>query len=321
MAESPRDIRIFVAAYEERSFTAAATRESATQSGVSQHIRKLEERYGVRLFSRVSSAVVPTPAGDEYYRHCLSVLRAHEAASAALRRFGCGLEGEVVLGLMPTMTRSALAPALTRFLALHPNVVVRIVEAYSAVLTNQVRAGELAFAVVPAAPGELGLKTRPFIRTPEVLVSGPYHGLHHLDPVRLAELGPLRVVLPAAPNRRRVTLETYFASNSVRIDRLLDLDAMFGTLDLVACSEWVAVLPGVMMVGDIPRGRFTINPLADPPLPLDLVLIELSSRPMSPAAAAFLELLQEETARINALWESHAATPASYPFQHALAGP
>jgi DNA-binding transcriptional LysR family regulator len=42
MSGSLRDIRLFIAAYEERSFTAAATRENATQSGVSQHIRKLE---------------------------------------------------------------------------------------------------------------------------------------------------------------------------------------------------------------------------------------------------------------------------------------
>ncbi len=41
-----RDIRLFVAAFEERSFTAAARREGATQSGVSQHIRKLEEGLG-----------------------------------------------------------------------------------------------------------------------------------------------------------------------------------------------------------------------------------------------------------------------------------
>jgi hypothetical protein len=45
VTESLRDIRIFVAAYEERSFTVAAVREHATQSGVSQHIRKLEEGF------------------------------------------------------------------------------------------------------------------------------------------------------------------------------------------------------------------------------------------------------------------------------------
>ncbi|HIC67388.1 MAG TPA: LysR family transcriptional regulator, partial [Paracoccus sp.] len=44
---SLRDISIFVAAYEERSFTAAAERENATQSGVSQHMRNLEYMLGV----------------------------------------------------------------------------------------------------------------------------------------------------------------------------------------------------------------------------------------------------------------------------------
>ena len=59
MTESLRDIRIFVAAYEERSFTAAAVREHATQSGVSQHIRKLEEGFRVKLFSREKGQVAP----------------------------------------------------------------------------------------------------------------------------------------------------------------------------------------------------------------------------------------------------------------------
>ena len=51
MSASVRDIRLFVAAYEERSFTAAATREHATQSGVSQHIAKLEQHFRVALFN------------------------------------------------------------------------------------------------------------------------------------------------------------------------------------------------------------------------------------------------------------------------------
>jgi LysR family nitrogen assimilation transcriptional regulator len=57
-----------------------------------------------------------------------------------------------------------------------------------------------------------------------------------------------------------------------------------------------------MMTADMQGGRFTVNPLADPPLALDLVLIESSSHLMSPAAEAFLNVLQAETGRINAAW-------------------
>ncbi|MGB3391283.1 MAG: LysR family transcriptional regulator [Pseudaminobacter sp.] len=297
-----RDIRLFVAVYEERSFTAAAMRENATQSGVSQHIRKIESRFGVRLFARGGGAVVPTPAGDSYYRQCIEVLRSNEAATRTLVEYSVGVEGEITIGLMPTMTRCAMSAALTEFMGAHPNVMVRIVEAYSAILTQQVRAGDLDFAVVPALGDSTGLKSRLLARTPEVLVSNGHLGIQHMAPVRLAALGPLKLVVPGAQNTRRYNLETYFSSNSVNVGRLLDLDAMLGTLDLVARSDWVAVLPGIMMANDIEKQEYCINRLADPSLETDLVLIEPARRPLSLAAEAFLSILEEQTNRLNDRW-------------------
>ena len=304
MSRSVRDIRLFIAAYEERSFTAAAARENATQSGVSQHIRKLEETFGVHLFSREKGRVVPTPAGDSYYRRCLDVLRAHEAADRAVRSYATGLEGDLVIGLMPTMTRSVLAPVLARFIEAHPNIVVRIVEGYSAALTQQAQGGELDFAIVPAFSGGAGLKSRLFLRTPEVLVSSARSTLTHQKPVRLAQLGPLKLVVPGKVNTRRRLLETYFASNGVAIERLLELDAMLGTLDFVGRTDWITVLPGIMMAEESEPRLFTVNPIVDPSFSLDLVLIEPSRRTMSPAAEAFLDMLEDEAVQLNRRWAS-----------------
>jgi DNA-binding transcriptional LysR family regulator len=299
LAGSLRDIRLFVAAYEERSFTAAAAREHATQSGVSQHIRKLEDTLGVKLFSRNKAEVAPTPAGDNFYQSCLEVLRSHAVATRTVKEYATGLTGEMVVGLMPTMTRCTLAPALSAFVDAHPNTVVRIVEGYSASLTQQVRAGELDFAIVPAFSGMPGLKSRLFLRTPEVLVSGAPSPFEHLARVRLASIGPLKLVLPSKPNTRRSLIETYCASNGVTIARVLELDAMLGTLDFVARTDWMAILPGIMMAVDDPGRQLKVNPIDRPEFTLDLVLIEPSRRPMSAAACAFLELLQTEAVRLN----------------------
>jgi LysR family nitrogen assimilation transcriptional regulator len=303
MSASLRDIRLFIAAYEERSFTAAAARENATQSGVSQHVRKLEETFGVKLLSRDKARVVPTPAGDAYYQRCIEVLRAHEEADRAVRTYAKGLDGEIVIGLMPTMTRCALAPVLAKFIDTHPNLVVRVVEGYSAVLTQRVQAGELDFAIVPAFSGGSGLKSRLFLRTPELLVSSARSGLKQLKPIRLSDLGPMKLVVPGQANTRRHLLETYFASNGVRVDRMLEL-AMLGTLDFISRTDWMTVLPGLMMADDNEPRLFTINPIVDPPFMLDLVLIEPSRRPISARAEAFLQMLEDEAVRLNRRWEN-----------------
>lgn len=300
MAGTLRDMRLFVAAYEERSFTAAARREHATQSGVSQHIRRLEEALGVPLFTRDTAGVVPTPAGDTYYARAIEVLRAHAAATAAARAHAGGLEGEIVVGLMPTLTRLALAPTLARFVTRHPNLVVRVSEGYSATLTAQALAGELDFAVVPGFSGSPGLRSRLFMRTHEVLVSRAGAPYRHARAVRLRDLGALQLVVPSKANTRRHLIETYVGSNGVRVERLLELDAMLGTLDFVARTEWSAILPAVML--DPAETRYALAPIVDPPFTLDLVQIEPSRRILSPAAAAFRDVLAEETARLQAPW-------------------
>jgi DNA-binding transcriptional LysR family regulator len=310
MSGSLTDIRLFVAAYEERSFTVAAQREHATQSGVSQHIRKLEEALGVQLFSRDKGQVAPTPAGDGYYQRCIDVLRAHALATNTAKSYASGLDGGIVVGLMPTMTRCMLAPVLDAYTKAHPNIVVRIVEGYSGPLTQQVRAGELDFAIVPAFSGLPGLKSRLFLRTPEVLVAAKSNPLQHNAPVALAKLGRLKLVLPSKVNTRRQLIETYCGSNGVEIERLIEMDAMLGTLDFVSRSDWLTILPGIMMAIDDPAGRFKVCPLSDPPLDLDLVLIEPSRRPLSQAAQLFLAMLDREATRLNARWVTPAKKAA-----------
>jgi LysR family transcriptional regulator, nitrogen assimilation regulatory protein len=321
MAGSLKDIQLFVAVYEERSFTAAALREHATQSGVSQHIRKLEAGLGVQLFSRDKGQVSPSPAGDSYYQRCIEVLRAHANATSAARSFAAGMTGRIVVGLMPTMTRCMLAPVLTAFTDAHPNTVVRIVEGYSAPLTQQVRAGDLDFAIVPAVSELPGLKSRLFLRTPEVLVSRARRPTNdesrqprlHGDPIQLSTLGGLRLVLPSLVNTRRRRIETYCRTYGVEIARLIEMDAMLGTLDFVARSDWMTILPGIMMAVDDPAGRFLVAPLADPPMALDLVLIEPSRRPLSTAAGEFLSLLEAEATRLNDRWPPTAPRPRPGP--------
>src|SRR5690349_24778083 len=77
MANIPlRQIRAVIAVCEEGSFTRAAQREHATQSGISQHVAAVERSLRVKLFERTAGGVTPTPAGLRYYKRCVEAIGA-----------------------------------------------------------------------------------------------------------------------------------------------------------------------------------------------------------------------------------------------------
>ena len=295
---TPRQLRSIVAVFEEQSFTRAAERENATQSGVSQHVAAVETALGVTLFQRESDGVRPTPAGKRYYDHAVQVLRHLDMAAGEARSADSGISGPVHAGLMPAFTRAALAPVLDRFLEEHPDIDVQVVEGYSGTLTDMVRSQSLDFALVPSAATGTGLTATHLVRDREMLVSGPKAGFAHNTAVTLADAGPLKMIVPSRNNVRRVKLEEYFETHGVHIARFLEMDAMMGTLELVAMGDWVSVLPGLICANDRDgAGRHT-SPLADPPLYSDFVMIEPSRQPLSPQARLLFEAMRDQIRRL-----------------------
>ena len=306
-----RQVRAVIAACEEGSFTRAAERENATQSGISQHVAAVERALGVKLFERSARGIVPTPAGLRYYKNCIEALGRLEHANEEARSLAGQISGDLRVGLMPTFTRAVLAPTLEDFVPRHPNVRLHVLEGYSAFLTDMVLADELDFAIVPAFEGRTGLKSRLLVRDREMLLSGRQRGLAPLAEVQLADCAPLKIVVPGAQNIRRRNLETYFQTHGVEIAARLEMDAMIGTLEFVAQSDWVTVLPSLICINDVRKGDLVVNPIVKPTLRAEFVIIQAARRTLSALARRFLDCFEAQVANIHDAWERVLATPAT----------
>lgn len=298
-----RQIRAVIAVCEEGSFTRAAERENATQSGISQHVAAVERSLGVRLFERIAGRVTPTPAGQRYYKSCVEAVGSLDHAAEQARSLAGQVTGELRIGLMPTFTRAVLAPVLDDFVPRCPDVRLHIVEGYSGLLTEMVLGDELDFAVVPAFEGTIGLKSRLLVRDREMMISGPRAGFSPLSAVRLSECRPLRIVVPGPDNIRRRNLDTYFQTHGVEIEAMLEMDAMIATLEFVARSDWVTVLPSVISVNDIGRGELIVNPIMEPELHAEFVVIQPARRTLTTQARMFLQRFEQEVAHIHQRWD------------------
>jgi LysR family tcuABC transcriptional regulator len=307
-----RQIRAVIAVCEEGSFTRAALRENATQSGISQHVAVVERTLGIRLFERSATGVTPTPAGLRYYKRCVEAVGQIESANEEVRKFANLVSGDLRIGLIPTLTRAVLAPTLEQFAARYPDVRLHITEGYSGLLTDMVLADDLDFAVVPTFEGRIGLKSRLIVRDREMLVSSPRRGLTPLEPVRLRDCGPLKIVVPGPTNVRRRNIEIYFQTHGVEVADMMEMDAMIGTLEFVARTDWVAILSGLICVNDIDRSDRVISPIYDPPLIAEFVVISPARRTLSTQAQLFLECFEAEIAHIQDIW-AQTIPPAVYP--------
>ncbi len=315
-----RQIQAVIAVCEEGSFTRAAEREHATQSGISQHVSAVERALGVTLFDRSATGVRPTPAGLRYYRHCVDAVGMLENAGEDMRAMAGVVTGDLRVGLMPTFTRAALAPTLEHFVPAYPDVRLHVVEGYSGVLTEKVLADELDFAIVPAFEGRVGLKSRLLLRDREVLISGPKSKFTPLQPLRLSDCPPLKVVVPGPDNIRRRNLEIYFQTHGVAIERMVEMDAMIGTLEFVARTDWVTMLPGLICVNDIPKRDLIINPVVDPLLFAEFIIITPARRTLSIAARHFLDRFESDLATIEATLTATLTDAAKLPARKRVNG-
>ena len=287
-------LKYFVAVFEEGSFSAGAKRVNATQSGLSMHVRKLEDRYQVKLLNRSSTGITPTEAGKRFYRDAVRVMHATTEAEANLRALSGEVTGHVTVGLMPTFTRAILGPALIRFAKDFPNVKITVREAYSGELSRQVLAGELDFAVVPAFDADVRLRSSLMATDQEFLVLSSNSPIEAESPARLADLPPLDLVLPSPDNARRRKIDQYLSNNGIETGRLMELDSMFTTLDLVAKSEWATILPGILCLPDLGGDQRRVIPMTGPNLSVDYLRIEPMSVPLSDAGQAFYSFLMDE---------------------------
>jgi DNA-binding transcriptional LysR family regulator len=141
--ENLNDLATFVVVAEERSFTRAAARLGVSQSALSQTVRGLETRLGIRLLNRTTRSVSPTPAGERLLRTLTPRLKEIDAEIAAVSELREKPAGTIRLTATENAAEAVLWPALRALLPDYPDIKVEVVIDYGLtdIVAEQVDAG------------------------------------------------------------------------------------------------------------------------------------------------------------------------------------
>jgi LysR family nitrogen assimilation transcriptional regulator len=304
-----RQLEQFIAVYEEGSFSRAARRANCTQPALSVQIRHLEDEFGVALFTRSRRGVTPTVAGKRLYSRGLAILNAVADTRIAVRELSGDVTGAITIGTVPSVSRSALPAALSRFTEAHPNVELTLDEAYGGTLTQRVAAGELDFAVVTSAVSHEGIEATLLAEHEMALVSGPASGFTPFEQIRLKDLPPVRMVLPTQRHAIRHLIDTHVARAELEIESSIESDGLNTTLEYVRHSGWSTLTAVASVIDAVDSGTLVINPIVRPKAELDYYLIRQVRQPLTGAAQRFVDLLREELAAITRRWRTLSRGP------------
>ncbi len=128
--EEMADLTAFVVVAEEQSFTRAAAKLGISQSALSQIVRRLETRLGLRLLARTTRSVAPTDAGQRLLQTLQPALEDLDASIAALSELRAKPAGTIRISSVEHATEAYLWPVLKTLLPEYPDLNVEIVNDY-----------------------------------------------------------------------------------------------------------------------------------------------------------------------------------------------
>lgn len=280
-----RQLRYFVRVVEMRSMGRAAADLNIVTSTLSQQIGSLEGELSTRLLQRLSTGVVPTDAGLDFYRQAQLILRQVETA-ARIAQTG-RLSGDVSVGLSPTTASVIAVPLLRAMQERYANVRLRIVEGLSGHVTALLNSRQVDLAIVFDTEAARRWSVQPLLDEDLFLIgSSSLPGMPKGESVRLARLGGLPLVLPSeGAGSLRGLVSRALRSASAEPNIVSEIDGLGTLFDAVRAGVGATIHPASAL-GRLRDGALTAVRIADRHPRRRNLLASLSDDELSPAGLA-----------------------------------
>jgi DNA-binding transcriptional LysR family regulator len=286
----------FAVVAEERSFTRASARLGVSPSALSHTMRRLEEKLGVQLLARSTRSVSTTQAGEWLLQRLNPAITDISAAVEQLGEISGRPFGHIRISAPGEAARRVIAPALPKFVAAYPDIVVEVLieQAFANIVERRldagIRLGESLEKDVVAVPVSGPLRM--------AVIASPAYVKRHGTPKTPRELRSHRCInlrLPAAGTIYKWEFERGAEKMEVAVDGPLIFDAGGMIVDAVLAGLGIGYV-----LEDRARAHFQAGALVRllqewcPPFP-GFHLYYPGQRQLSPALGAFIEAIRVRT--------------------------
>lgn len=279
------------------SISKASERLNVVQPALSRKLGNLEKELGVALFDRHGRGMVPTAVGRAVVQHSLKIMAELESIRLLTSCEGGPLEGEVIVGITPTIAEIVTVPLAERAKLSHPNLSIRFASAFSGYLLDWLQRGEVDLTLSYESRKSCSVQTHPVMIEDLLLIGPPSKFDPFAAPIKFADLASERLILPSERHGLRRIVDQCGLQAGVELRPVLEVDSLSAMVALVRANFGCAILPLPPVHELVDKQLLSVARIVEPSPKRTVVIAFSSVRPTSPAArfvaTAFSEIVYE----------------------------
>lgn len=284
-------LRIYTAVVEHNNFSRAADALYMSQPAVSKAVRELERQIGLDLLDRSHRRLALTEAGRVLHLHAQRLFAVEQAAEAALEQLQ-GLErGQLALGASQTIGTYLLPPLLGQFHQQYPGIRLSLEIANTQAVLEALHMQELDFAVVEGPVNHEEFTVTRWRNDRLVVILPPDHHLIGQQSVALEQLAAEPYVQRESGSGTRMIVERVFQNRGLELNVAIELSSNQAVKQAVSAGLGISIVSIATIALEAATNSLAIMEVSESGFIRSLSQVMLREKPVSPAAAAFSQLL------------------------------
>ncbi|GGW37128.1 LysR family transcriptional regulator [Gemmobacter lanyuensis] len=288
-----RQMQIFLAAVESRSFLRAAEKLSLTPPAVSMQMSRLSECLGAALFEKEGRSVRPTEVATALVPYAARMVETLHEAVQVVEALQGRIDTQVRVAMVST-ARNFGPQLMQEFRKRHPEADLQISIANREGVIAALEAGRADVALMGRPPSRVEVTAHQFAKHPYVLISHPDHPLARARRIRRGDLVHMPFLVREPGSGTRMVHEHFFRAADLPLPRAQEMDSNANIKQSVMANMALAFISAHTIALERQAQKLAVLRVEGMPQLRDWYVLHLSRRPPGPAARQFVDFVRTE---------------------------
>jgi DNA-binding transcriptional LysR family regulator len=274
------------------TFSKAADELCVTEPAVFIQVRSLERHLGFTLLDRFGKELRPTEIGRLLYGYAEKIFTLVDEASNAVKELQDLKKGSLRLGATKALAQYLMSFIVSSFQDRYPNIAVHLDEGGSQELVEGILQHRYELAIVARVPYPDRINVIHFSSDEIVLVVSPKNKLVNKESVSMHELAGEPVICTDTGSATKLSIWNEFEKRGLAPSAIIEAGNTEFIKQLVKKDKGYAFLASLCVRDEIRRGELVTLTLDEGKFLMDIDIIHLKGKTLSPAASTFLHFIQ-----------------------------